>query len=73
MLGIILKDQFPDIKVSVSQFITELSKVMKSDIGNYAKQIVESLCLNMKHQHNKIRKISTISLVDLLLCPLLEE
>ena len=68
MLGVILKDQFPDIKVAVSQFISELSKEMKNDIGNYAKQIIESLCLNMKHQHNKIRKISTTSLVDLLLC-----
>ena len=68
MLGVILKDQFPDIKVSVSQFISELSKEMKDDIGNYTKQIIESLCLNMKHQHNKIRKISTTSLVDLLLC-----
>ena len=68
MLGVILKDQFPDIKVAVSQFISELSKEMKDDIGNYAKQIIESLCLNMKHQHNKIRKISTTSLVDLLLC-----
>ena len=68
MLGIVLKDQFPEIKVQVSQFISELSKVMKDEIGNYAKQIVESLCLNMKHQHNKIRKISIISLVDLLLC-----
>ena len=68
MLGVILKDQFPDIKVSVSQFISELSKDLKDDIGNYAKQIIESLCLNMKHQHNKIRKISTTSLVDLLLC-----
>ena len=68
MLGVILKDQFPDIKVAVSQFISELSKEMKDDIGNYAKQIIESLCLNMKHQHNKIRIISTTSLVDLLLC-----
>ena len=40
MLGVILKDQFPDIKVSVSQFISELSKEMKDDIGNYAKQII---------------------------------
>ena len=68
MLGIILKDQFPEIKVQVSQLISEISKVMKDEIGNYAKQIVESLCLNMKHQHNKIRKISITSLVDLLLC-----
>ena len=68
MLGIILKDQFPEIKVQVSQLISEISKVMKDEIGNYAKQIVESLCLNMKHQHNKIRKISISSLVDLLLC-----
>ena len=68
MLGIILKDQFPEIKVQVSQLISELSKAMKNEIGNYAKQIIESLCLNMKHQHNKIRKISITSLVDLLLC-----
>ena len=68
MLGVILKDQFPEIKVQVIQLISELSKVMKDEIGNYAKQIIESLCLNMKHQHNKIRKISIISLVDLLLC-----
>ena len=76
MLGVILKDQFPEIKVQVSQLISELSKAMKEEIGKYAKQIIESLCLNMKHQHNKIRKhqhnkirkISIISLVDLLLC-----
>ena len=68
MLGVILKDQFPDIKVQVSQLISELAKDMKNEIGIYAKQIIESLCINMKHQHNKIRKISTISLVDLLLC-----
>ena len=55
MLGIILKDQFPEIKVQVSQLISDLSNVMKNEIGNYAKQIIESLCLNMKHQHNKIR------------------
>ena len=68
MLGVILKDQFPDIKFQVSQLISELSKEMKNEIGNYAKQIIESICINMKHQHNKIRKISTICLVDLLLC-----
>ena len=68
MLGVILKDQFPDIKVQVSQLISELSRQLKNDIGIYAKQIIESLCINMKHQHNKIRKISTTSLVDLLLC-----
>ena len=68
MIGVILKDQFPDIKVQVSQLISELSKELKNDIGIYAKQIIESLCINMKHQHNKIRKISTTSLVDLLLC-----
>ena len=68
MLGVILRDQFPEIKVQVSQLISELSKAMKEEIGKYAKQIIESLCLNMKHQHNKIRKISIISLVDLLLC-----
>ena len=68
MLGIILKDQFPDIKVQVSQLISELSKEMKEDIGIYAKQIIESICTNMKHQHNKIRKISIVALVDLLLC-----
>ena len=68
MLGIILKDQFPDIKVQVSQFISDLCNVTKNEIGPYAKVIIESLCNNMKHQHNKIRKISTISLCDLLLC-----
>ena len=68
MLGIILKDQFPDIKVHVSQFISDFCLVAKNEIGPYAKIIIESLCNNMKHQHNKIRKISTISLCDLLLC-----
>ena len=58
MLGVILRDQFPEIKVQASQLISELSKAMKEEIGKYAKQIIESLCLNMKHQHNKIRKIS---------------
>ena len=41
---------------------------MKNETDNYAKQIIESLCLNMKHHHNKIRKKSITFLVDLLLC-----
>ena len=40
MIGFILKDQFPDIKVHVSQLISELSKELKNDIGIYAKQII---------------------------------
>ena len=33
MLGVILKDQFPDIKVHVSQLISELAKEMKMKLG----------------------------------------
>lgn len=68
MIGVVLKDQFPELKSQTSSFISELSKVLNKEIGSHAKSIIDSLCLNMAHQHNKIRKISTISLIDLLLC-----
>ena len=68
MISILLKDPCPDIKIKLSEFITKISKEYKHDIGIHSKGIVTSLCLNLKHQHNKIRKITESSLVDILLC-----
>jgi hypothetical protein len=68
MLAIILKDQFPDLKTTVSQFISDFVKIDKKEIGAHSKMIIDSICLNTKHQHSKVRKISTISLIDVLLC-----
>ena len=68
MIEVLLKDPCPDIKVKLSEFIIVLTDKMKQDLGAHAKGIISSLCLNLKHQHNKIRKITTTPLVDLLLC-----
>lgn len=68
MLTVLLKDPFPDLKVKLSEFIMKLAVAMKHDLGAHSKGIVSSLCLNLKHQHNKIRKITTTALVDVLLC-----
>lgn len=67
MIAVALKDAFPDMKQSLSKFISNVSLNLKEDIGPHTKQIVDSLCLNLKHQHNKIRKITVVALTDLLL------
>lgn len=67
MLSILLKDPFPEIKTKLSEFILELSKKLQKEIGAYSKQILNSLCLNLKHQHNKVRKITINSITELLL------
>ena len=68
MITILLKDPCPEIKTNLAKFIQNLCKVLNKEIGVHSKGILNSLCLNLKHQHNKIRKITTSALCDLLLC-----
>ena len=68
MIAVLLKDPCPDIKSNLAKFIQNLCKVLNKEIGVHSKGILNSLCLNLKHQHNKIRKITTCALCDLLLC-----
>lgn len=67
MLSVLLRDQFPDIKQNLSKFISTISQKLKKEIGAHSKTILDSLCLNLKHQHNKVRKITITAVVDLLL------
>jgi hypothetical protein len=68
MITILLKDPCPEIKSNLAKFIQNLCKNLNKEIGLHSKGILNSLCLNLKHQHNKIRKITTSALCDLLLC-----
>ena len=68
MITILLKDPCLEIKSNLAKFIQNLCKVLNKEIGVHSKGILNSLCLNLKHQHNKIRKITTCALCDLLLC-----
>lgn len=68
MISVLLTDQCPELKVKLSQFIINLTKKLKKDIGIYSKKILSSLSLNLKHQQNKIRKITLNSFTELILC-----
>ena len=68
MLTVLLKDPCPDLKMKLSEFVMIICAKMKNEFGAHAKGVVNSLCLNLKHQHNKIRKITTNAIVDVLLC-----
>lgn len=70
MIAVLLKDPFPDLKIKLSEFISKLCReeFLKKEIGPHSKGMIISLCLNLKHQHNKIRKITIKTIVDVLLC-----
>ena len=68
MISILLKDPCPEVKIKLSEFISKIAIEYKNEIGVHSKGIIISLCLNLKHQHNKIRKITESSLIDILLC-----
>jgi hypothetical protein len=68
MIGKLLNDGAPDMKVKLSEFIIQLCDQIGKSIGPHSKAIVQSLCLNLKHSHNKVRKITMAALGDVLLC-----
>lgn len=58
MIGKLLNDQCPEVKIKLSEFIIRLSAKLGKVIGPHTKGISNSLSLNLKHSHNKIRKIT---------------
>jgi hypothetical protein len=68
MIGKMLNDKAPDMKIKLSEFIIQLCEQLGKSIGPHSKSIIQSLCVNLKHSHNKIRKISITALGDILLC-----
>jgi len=58
MIGKLLTDTCPGVKEDLSYFIIVTCQNIGKDIGSHSRQIVQSLCLNLSHQHNKIRKIT---------------
>lgn len=65
MISKLLLDQCPDVKNKVSESIIKITKVFGNKIGSHSKNICGSLCLNLKHSHNKIRKITLQVLIFL--------
>jgi hypothetical protein len=60
MIAKLLTDACPEVKIKLSEFISGLSSKLNKVIGPHSKAIIISLCGNLKHAHNKIRKISLI-------------
>lgn len=56
MLAKFLTDQCPEIKIKLSEFLIHICSVLGKNMGPHTKGISNSLCLNLKHSHNKIRK-----------------
>lgn len=58
MLAKFLTDQCPEVKTKLSEFLIHICSVLGKNMGPHTKGILNSLCLNLKHSHNKIRKIT---------------
>jgi len=58
MLAKFLTDQCPEVKIKLSELLTHISSVLGKNMGPNTKGICNSLCQNLKHSHNKIRKIT---------------
>lgn len=67
MIGKLLTDACPEVKIKLSEFLIDLSDKLNKVIGPHSKAIILSLCVNLKHQHNKIRKITITALIEVLL------
>jgi len=58
MISKLLNDTCPGVKEDLSLFIIVMCKNIGKNIGPHSRQIVQALCKNLSHQHNKIRKIT---------------
>ncbi len=58
MLTKFLTDQCPEVKTKLSDFLIHMCSKLGKNMGPHTKGICQSLCLNLKHSHNKIRKIT---------------
>ena len=63
MIGKLLTDPCPGVKEDLSKFIILTSESIGKHIGPHSRQIVQSLCANLSHQHNKIRKYTLTVIV----------
>jgi hypothetical protein len=68
MIGKLLNDPAPEMKIKLSDFLVTICEQLGKSIGPHSKSIVNGLCINLKHSHNKIRKVSLIALGNVLLC-----
>jgi len=60
MISKLLTDPCPEVKIKLSELLINLSAKLNKVIGPHMKGIILSLCNNLKHQHNKIRKITVL-------------
>ena len=58
MIGKLLTDPAPEMKIKLSEFIIKLCERLGKYIGVHSKSIILSLSNNLKHSHNKVRKIT---------------
>lgn len=60
MIAKLLTDPCPEVKIKLSELLIKLSTKLNKVIGPHMKGIISALCNNLKHQHNKIRKITVM-------------
>ncbi len=58
MIGKLLTDPAPEMKIKLSEFIIKLCERLGKYIGVHSKNIILSLSQNLKHSHNKVRKMT---------------
>ena len=68
MLGKAATDGNPEMKIKVALFSGKLALALDRRVGNYFKNLVDSLVLNLQHQHSKVRKQTLVGLKDVLAC-----
>ena len=66
MLGKAAQDPNPEMKNAVASLCGKLCVTLDNKIVPYCKGIVESLVLNLQHQHSKVRKQTLVGLRDVL-------
>lgn len=52
----LLTDPCPEVKNKLCELIKNLCEQLGKEIGPHSRQIVLSLCKNLAHNHNKVRK-----------------
>ena len=68
MLGKAVQDANPEMKNKTAYFCGKMAVSLGKKVGTYMKGIVESLVLNLQHQHSKVRKSTLRGLRDVLAC-----
>lgn len=54
------------MKIKVAQFAGKLCNALGKQVGTYMKPLIESMVLNLQHQHSKVRKQTLIGLKDVI-------